>query len=880
MGRPHQRTVKPESRIVAWDAARTTPPAPASPRARLGGTLPAQPAAIFGREAELVVLRDLLWRADRRLVTLLGPGGIGKTTLAIAAAAAAAHDFTDGIAFVDLSALTDAATVPPTIIAALGLRGNPLQTGQELLHGALRERDLLLVLDNCEHLPGIAQIVNALLLACPSLVILATSRVALRLRWEQRFQVGPLALPTTSTALADLPAISAVALFLDRARAVDLSFQLTAANRAVLVALCVQLDGLPLAIEMAAAQVGLHSLPTLVERLSARLDLLRSEQADRPARHRTLMATIDWSHERLNTAERAVFRRLATFADGCGLAAAEAVCRCAGLDTDEVAAPPVPDLLDALVEQSLLVVEDDATGAPRYRMLVPIREYALTRLLASGEAPICRAAHAGYLLALAGRAAPELHGPQQLIWLGTLTRERENYRAVLNWAIEEGAGALGLQLGAALWWSWYLRGEFREGKRWLEQLLALPSDGGSSARAGCLIGFGTFAYQLGEPAQAREAGEAGLALADELGDQHWLSYGLNLLGGLALWTGDYAAAQRHYGEALETYRSWQRAVSPTPPQLFVGALTLSNLGTLAVHRNELLAAVQCYEESLALTRRLGDRQGIAHALFRLGEAAEQVQEYPRAMTLLTDAAALFSEVGDGWGTAWAQLTLARLLLHNGGVTQAASFLASAARYCFDAQVKFGQACCWEVAAALAIRRGRAERAATLLGSAAALRTAIVAKPTVAECATTERIAVACRASLGDAWYAAARQAGSARTPEASNAELLAEVAAESESPTIPPANYLASRTDAVTVRLTRREQEFLPLLARGLSNRGIAEQLCISTRTVEMHIANLLRKLMLENRAQIAAWAAKQGFADLSGSTAVHSVTVAINGAI
>lgn len=822
MERLHRRNTQSKPQIVEWDAAQAIAFAPASSRVRLGGTLPAQPTAIFGRETELATLRDLLWRADRRLVTLIGPGGIGKTRLAIAAAAAVASDFADGVAFVDLSALTDVAAVPLSIAAALGLRGLPRQTGQDALHDALWERDLLLVLDNCEHLSDIAHIVNDLLLACPRLVILATSRVALHLRWEQRFQVGPLALPTTSTPFADLPAISAIALFLDRARAVDLSFQLTATNRTALVALCVQLDGLLLAIEMAAAQVGLRSLSTLVERLTARLDLLRSEQTDRPARHRTLMATLDWSHERLNMAERAVFRRLAIFVDGCGLAAAEAVCGCVGLATIELVTPLVPDLLAALVEQSLLLVEYDATEAPRYRMLVPIREYALTRLCTSGEAPGCRAAHAKHLLALAERAVSELHGPQQLIWLGTLTRERENYRAVLTWAIEEEAGTLGLQLGAALWWSWYQRGEFHEGRRWLEQLLALPSDRLMSARAGCLIGLGTFAYQLSELAQAREAGESGLALAYELEDPHWISYGLNLLGGLALRAEDYVAAQRHYGEALETYRSWHQAALPTPPQLFIGVLTLANLGTLAIARNELLAAVRFYEESLALTRHLGDRQGIAHALFRLGEAAEQVQVYPRATNLLTDAVALFSEVGDGWGKAWAQLTLARLLLHTGEVNRATGLLANAARYCFDEQVKFGQAGCWEVAAALALHRGRAERAATLLGSAATLRAAIAAKPTAIDCATTERIAHVCRARLGDTLYDVAWQAGSTHTSEASNAELFAEIAAESESISLPAGDPPVSRTDAAAVRLTRREQEFLPLLARGLPNRGIA----------------------------------------------------------
>ena len=859
MGRQDQRAARPLSRVVAWGTA----PASASPRARLGGALPALPAAIFGREDELAALRDLVWRADRRLITLLGPGGIGKTTLAIAAADAAANEFTDGVAFVDLSALTAAEAVPLAIVAALGLRGGPRQTGRAVLHEALRDRDLLLVLDNCEQLPGIAQVVHDLLLACPMLVILATSRMALRLRWEQRFQVSPLTLPAPATALADLCASSAVALFLDRAQAVDLSFQLTEANRAALVALCVQLDGLPLAIEMAAAHVGLRSLSALAAYLRERLHLLRSEQADRPARHRTLMATIDWSYERLTPTERAVFRRLAIFAGGCNLAAATAVCQCAAVDGVEGEALPVPDLLAALVEQSLLVVEDDGTGESRYRMLVPIREYALTRLVDSGEAPICRTAHAAYFLELAKRTVPELHGPQQLSWLDTLTHERANFRAVLTWAIAERDGALGLQLGAALWWSWYQRGEFREGCRWLEQVLALPSERMGSDRAACLIGCGTFAYQLGETSQAQQAGEAGLALARELGDSHWLGYALNLLGGLAVWAGDYAAAQTYYGEALEIYRRWQQYPGMTLQQLFAGVLVLANLGTLAVYRGELLAAVQRYEESLALTRRLGDRHGIAHALFRLGEAAEQVRDYPRAVAHLTDAEALFGELGDRWGAAWAQLTLARLLLHNGGVTAAAELLAGAARYCFDAQVKFGQACCWEVAAALAVQRGHAERAAALLGSAATLRATIAAQPTAAERTTIERLAAVCRAILGDGWYAAAWQRGSLRAPEATNAEFFAEVATECEPFATPPVDHPAAQPHVAIVHLTRREQEFLPLLARGLANRGIAEQLSISTRTVEMHIANLLRKLNLGNRAQVAAWAAKEGFADV-----------------
>lgn len=842
------------------------PGADSSQRTPILGTLPAQPTPLIGRESALAALRELLWRADSRLITLVGPGGIGKTRLALAAAEAVSADFADGTAFIDLSVLDDAAAAPATIVSALGLRRQAHQSSLEILRDALRERDFLLLLDNCEHLPDLAPLVSELLTACPALVILATSRVPLHLRWEQRFPVSALVVPRNGEEAARLAAVPAVALFLDRACAVVPTFALTAENGAAIAELCQRLDGLPLAIEMAAARVSMFSPQGLLARLGAQLDFLRSTHADHPARHRTLEATIAWSHDRLAARERAIFRRLAVLVDGGTFAAAEAVCRDPGSDPANADPSVLADALTMLVEQSLLSVEGGEGEELRYRMLASIREFARKQLATADEAAACARRHAEYLLALAERAAPALHGDGQLPWLNTLARERENFRAALTWAIDGRESAIGQRLGAALWWGWYLRGEFREGQRWLTALLALGTAGDPVARAGCLLGAGTFAYQLGDAARALELGEVGLALARQARDQHWLNIGLNLLGGLALWRGDHEQGRAYYEAALALYRRDLAHGAVSAQTSFAGSLALINLGTLAAQGGDLTVARRYHEESLALARQLGDRQATAHALFRLGETVVASGERARGAALLDESAALFTTLGDGWGHARAQLALARAALDGNALAEAARHLELGARFCLDAQVQLGLALSWETAAALAARRGRLTRATALLGGATALRAAIGSAPTATERTVIDLLGARARKGLGAAAFAAAWRDGELRDVTAQMAELYAETMAEPTAPTqLGRATPLAIGSP---VRLTRREQELLPFLARGIANRAIAERLSISARTVEMHIANLLGKLELENRAQIAAWASQHGLVDESDARA------------
>ncbi|HET8627499.1 MAG TPA: tetratricopeptide repeat protein [Thermomicrobiales bacterium] len=700
-------------------AAAPAPPAPALRPA----PLPTPPTALIGREHEEAAVTHLLHRGGARLVTLTGPGGVGKTRLALAVAAALRDDYDDGAAFVDLSALRDPALVAATVAQALGLRESDARDARALLCAHLRASSLLLVLDNFEQVLDAAPLVGDLLDACPGLAVLVTSRAALRLRAEQRFAVSPLPTPDARQArLEEIAGCAAVRLFVARAQAVKPGFRLTAESAPAVAAICARLDGLPLALELAAARVALLPPAALLARLERRLPVLTGGARDLPDRQRTLRATIGWSYDLLSSPKQALFRALAVFAGGFDLAAAAEVRseklegRNGSQGEDVSLLTPdfsLLDLLGELVDESLLRQSAGPDGEPRLTMLETVREYAWERLAANGEAEEARRRHAAHFLDLAERAAPELTGPEQADWLTRLEREHDNLRAALNWARERGEGEFGLRLAGALWRFWWQRGHLGEGRDWLETLLARGGDAAPALRAVALSGAGNLAWAQADLAWAAALHEASLALHRAAGDRWGVAKSLNNLGLVAVHAGRFEEAVQLYEESLALHRQ-----AGTPRSL-AGALV--NLGEAVYKRGDNARAASLFEEGLALYRDLGDGRGVADTLHYLGIAACDRGDHGRAEELLTESVALFRAVGD----------------------------------------QQGAASCLEYLAAVALALDRPREAARLCGAADALRVACGAPVPPSERARRDATVAAARRALGEDAFAAAWADGQA-----------------------------------------------------------------------------------------------------------------------
>jgi predicted ATPase/class 3 adenylate cyclase/Tfp pilus assembly protein PilF len=602
-------------------------------------SLPVQLTSFVGREREVADARRELLRPDVRLLTLAGPAGTGKTRLALQVAGDALPEFANGIFFVPLARLSEPDLLASTIGEAIGVREVP---GQPLLHtlkDALRAQEALLVLDNFEHVMEQAPRVGELLSACPSLKVLVTSREVLHLSPERVLVVQPLAVPDTqpSHSVEQLTRYDAVRLFVERAQAAQPSFALGGANAAAVAEICARLDGLPLAIELAAARVKLLPPAALLERLKLEYDhrqsILAGNVRDRPDRHQTLHGAIGWSYGLLRPAEQRLFAWLAVFGGGFTLDAAEAVC---GGDA------PVLDGVASLIDKSLLRPAEEVAGEPRFHMLETIREYALDQLRATGELEAAQRRLADVLVALAERAEPELTGPEQVTWLDRLEQEHDNLRAVLQWCAETGARELSLRLGGALWRFWSTRGYLGEGLRWLDAALALAPDP-TPALARALNGAANLAREQGDYERAKRLHEQGLAIAREQGDARGTAEALNNLGLIALYQGQREAAQRYCQEGLALFRETDDRGG------VAGAL--NNLGNLARERGDPERAARLHRESLALRRELGDRRGIALSLNNLANVVLNQGDYWRAAALHEESLALRRELGDRAGVA-------------------------------------------------------------------------------------------------------------------------------------------------------------------------------------------------------------------------------------
>jgi predicted ATPase/transcriptional regulator with XRE-family HTH domain len=623
-------------------ATDSTPAAP--PRA----PLPAPLTSFLGREHDLAAAVQLL-SGGTRLLTLTGPGGGGKTRLALALASRVEERYPDGVSFIDLSSVTDAAHVPAVIAQALEVQVGAERSITSALVRYLSDRSAsggLLVLDNFEQVIEAAPLLHGLLVDCPGLTLLVTSRELLRLSGEREYPVPPLALPTSEQVgegdLESLAAAPAVALFVERAQAVKTDFTLTEANARTVAAICAHLDGLPLALELAAARVRILSPRALLARLEHRLDLLTGGARDLPARQQTLEATIAWSHNLLNEPEQRLFRRLAVFAGGWTLEAAEAIAGSGNRD------PAVLDLLTGLVDKSLVVAEPSA-GVVRYRLLESIRAYAAGRLDDSGEAGEMRERHRRWYLALAEAAAPHWHGPDDQHWLALMEVERDNLRAALA---AGGPAQARLCLALRRFWEGRYYGEARF---WLDAVLAADLDLTDELRVALLSWAGVMVGDLGEVEQARAHLNEALALARRLGDPTEIATALNNLGVMAFRQADYDAAQALHEEGLSLERAHSR---PTGI-----ASALHNLGNVAYRRGDHATARSRYEEALALRRGQGDQADVAGLVNNLGNVAVAEGDLVAAQALYEQALQVCREIGNQAGVAGALHNLGNVAFH-------------------------------------------------------------------------------------------------------------------------------------------------------------------------------------------------------------------------
>jgi non-specific serine/threonine protein kinase len=691
---------------------------------KVPNNLPQQVTSFVGRRAELDRLKVLLGEA--RLVTLTGPGGIGKTRLAVKLAMSVLENFPGGVWLVELAAVSDPELIGETIAAALGIRPDAGGTLTVTIAGRLGTAPTLLMLDNCEHLiEACAALIERLLRACPALRIVATSQEVVGIVGEAVCRVPTLGVPGTKQrgSLEELSRSEAVELFCERARLCKTGFELTALNAPAIAALCQRLDGIPLAIELAAARIKVLSPEQILERLDDRFRLLTGGSRTVLPRQQTLRATMEWSYSLLTEAERVLLRRLSVFAGGFTLEAAEAVVADAPGGAD--IAEDVLDLLSRLVDKSLVLVDESELGV-RYRLLDTIRQYGSEKLEEAGEAADLRSRHSEWYLRFAEHGRGAVRRPDEGAWLRRLEAEHDNFRGALRWLREQpgGAGGAIMRLCAALGRFWEIRGHWSEGRRWLAAALETAGDQLPPLRAEAYFWAGCLAQQQGDFERACELLRESLAIRREAGDAPAIAQTLNRLGNALHWQGEYAEGAAHQREALEMFRSIG--------QLDGVATALSGLGLSAMDAGDAAEAEALFTESLALFRQVGNDRGASVVLHNLAEVALSRHDLDTATELLDESLAIAEALDDKHIIAYSTNVLGAVSTARGDLARAAELHRDALVRTRELGDKAGLAYVIEGFACLAAARADARQALILAGAATALRDAIGAKQSPAE----------------------------------------------------------------------------------------------------------------------------------------------------
>ncbi len=688
------------------------PPRALPARDRGPNNLPDLLTSFVGREREATEVRRLL--AQSRLVTLTGSGGCGKTRLALHAAEGLLGVTPQGVWLVELAPLTDPGLIPQAVASALGLRETTGRSLEEAILEFLAGRSLLLILDNCEHVrSACATFAERLLRAGPLLRILATSREPLGLAGEVSWRVPSLSLPDRSSpgSFQDMIHCESVRLFLERARTALPSFAATESTVSTAAEICARLDGIPLAIELAAARVRVLPVAQILIRLQDRFRLLTGGDERALPRHKTLRAALDWSYDLLTIPERSLLERMSVFAGGASLEAAESVCAGSGVEEEEVL-----DLISRLVDKSLLVASEGGGGTARYGMLETLRQYSGEKLDRTGARPELLDRHSRYFEHLAREAEPELVGPQQREWLDRLADDHDNLRQSIQRAVDSGDARGALRLGGALWRFWWVRGAWGEGKRRLDSILAIPSGAGLAGdRANALVGCGRLTYELGDYGRARSLHAEALALRRDLGDRAGMAMSLVNLGLVMHAQGEYGAAQTYYEESLEL-------------QIEVGnqrgiAVTYNNLARLQYEQGSFERARTLYERSLELRTRLGDAMGIAISLNGLGNVALLVGDLEQARAYQEQCLAIYRGEGASQGVSDSLICLGLVACDQGDFQTARAHLSESLHRQRELGDRFGGCVTLDAFACLAAAEEMPERALRLAGAVEALRRA-------------------------------------------------------------------------------------------------------------------------------------------------------------
>jgi non-specific serine/threonine protein kinase len=808
-----------------------------------------------GREREIEEVKREL--AMTRLLTLTGVGGSGKTRLALEVARDLVEAYPDGTWLVQLAPLSEEVLVPKAVAEALKVPERPGEPLPDTFSEVLRDRHLLLILDNCEHLiEAIASLVDLLLDSCPRLRILATSREGLGVEGEIRWVVPSLSVPEQgrrTLSSQELEAYESVRLFVERARGRDPSLSLSPHNARAVADICKRLEGIPLAIELAAARVGTLSLEQISQRLTDSLKLLRGGSKTQMAKQRTLRGALDWSYELLSEDEKKLFKRLSVFAGGWTLEAAEAVGVGGGVEEDNIL-----DLLSGLVEKSLVVARGGEQGDVRYRMLEPVRQYARDKLEEDGEGEEARRRHATFFLAFAKEAEPRLQGPEDTIWLERLEREHDNMRAALSWTLQsEQEVELALRLGGALGTFWHMHGHMGEGRKWLEAALAKDGRASVVLRIKALEALFWLTYDQWDLDRAEAVAQEAMQLGAEAEIDSSLAASLRIMLASPAWVrGDYERGKELLEESLEISREANDKIKV--------AEALFQLGGTAWGPGDEARAKEIYEEGIAVCREVGYTYRLPAFLLSLGYILLLEGDYARGVTLNEEAVAICREHGYKGHLNYALDNLGWAALLEGDYERARTPYKESLVVSKGLGDRMVASDSLEGMACISAAQGGAPRAGRLFGAAQALREGVGAVPyqlTHEEESWREPYVAAARSLLGeDSWEEAIAQGRAMSLEEAIeyalSAEELSATTLSSTTSHLPP-----SSAPEHPAGLTSREIEVLGLVAAGMTSARIAKELFVSPRTVEAHITSIYHKIGVSTRAAATRFALEHGLA-------------------